>query len=146
MEFQNDKAIYLQIADLICDNILIGKWKEQSRIPSVREIAIELEVNPTISAEDAISVAAKAFETDTTDTIIVRERPSLYIFPKKGEESATYYLVYEVDILSNTPHLNMLYFVDAHSGAIVDKMNKRRDANDYNNDGTVRFLTVPSLL
>ncbi len=98
---------------------------------------IELEVNPTISAEDAISVAAKAFETDTTDTIIVREKPSLYVFPKTGEESATYYLVYEVDILSNTPHLNMLYFVDAHSGAIVEKMNKRRDANEYNNDGTV---------
>lgn len=46
MEFEDNKAIYLQIADFICNNILAGKWMGQSRIPSVREIAIDLEVNP----------------------------------------------------------------------------------------------------
>ncbi|MFA4839047.1 MAG: GntR family transcriptional regulator [Candidatus Neomarinimicrobiota bacterium] len=46
MEFQKDKAIYLQIADYICENILSKKWVENDRIPSVRELAIELEVNP----------------------------------------------------------------------------------------------------
>ena len=46
MEFNENKAIYLQIADIVCENILTGKWVEDERIPSVREIAIELEVNP----------------------------------------------------------------------------------------------------
>jgi len=46
MEFKNDQAIYLQIADFICENILLKKWKEGERIPSVREIAVETEVNP----------------------------------------------------------------------------------------------------
>ena len=46
MEFNENKAIYLQIADFICENVLKGKWIEESRIPSVREIAIDLEVNP----------------------------------------------------------------------------------------------------
>ena len=46
MEFRENKAIYLQIADYVCDNILLGKWKVEQKIPSVRELAIEMEVNP----------------------------------------------------------------------------------------------------
>ena len=46
MEFGNDKAIYLQITDYFCENILLEKWKTGDRIPSVREIAVNIEVNP----------------------------------------------------------------------------------------------------
>jgi GntR family transcriptional regulator len=46
MEFGNNQAIYLQIADHFCENILLEKWKEGDRIPSVREIAVNIEVNP----------------------------------------------------------------------------------------------------
>ena len=46
MEFGNDKAIYLQITDHFCENILLEKWKAGDRIPSVREIAVNIEVNP----------------------------------------------------------------------------------------------------
>ena len=46
MIFDNNKAIYLQISELICENIINKKWKENDRIPSVRDMAINLEVNP----------------------------------------------------------------------------------------------------
>lgn len=46
MEFGNDKAIYLQITDHFCENILLEKWKAGDRIPSIREIAVNIEVNP----------------------------------------------------------------------------------------------------
>lgn len=46
MDFKQDKAIYLQIADYIIENILSGKWNENDRILSVRELAISIEVNP----------------------------------------------------------------------------------------------------
>jgi DNA-binding transcriptional regulator YhcF (GntR family) len=46
MEFKNTKAIYLQIADYICEQILTGRWSENDRIPSVRELGVALEVNP----------------------------------------------------------------------------------------------------
>lgn len=46
MEFKENQAIYLQIADYICESILLKKWKGGERIPSVREIAVDLEVNP----------------------------------------------------------------------------------------------------
>ncbi len=46
MEFNNSRAIYLQISDYICEKILSKEWKEGERIPSVRELAVDVEVNP----------------------------------------------------------------------------------------------------
>ena len=46
MDFDNSKPIYLQIAEVFYENILEKKWKEEERIPSVREIAMLVEVNP----------------------------------------------------------------------------------------------------
>ena len=46
MEFRDNKAIYLQIAEYVCEHILLGKWKTEDKVPSVRELAVELEVNP----------------------------------------------------------------------------------------------------
>ena len=34
MNFKESKAIYLQIADRICDEILLGQFGEEERIPS----------------------------------------------------------------------------------------------------------------
>ncbi|HUB61007.1 MAG TPA: GntR family transcriptional regulator [Puia sp.] len=46
MEFKDNEAIYLQIAGLVCENILTGKWRAGEKILSVRDLAVELEVNP----------------------------------------------------------------------------------------------------
>lgn len=46
MEFRDSQPIYLQIADHFCEQILLQKWNAGDRIPSVREIAVEIEVNP----------------------------------------------------------------------------------------------------
>ena len=46
MEFNNNQAIYLQIADMLCEKILLYSLKQDERIPSVRELAVQLEVNP----------------------------------------------------------------------------------------------------
>lgn len=46
MDFKKQKPIYLQIADQLCERIVAGEWKEDERIPSVRDVAAELAVNP----------------------------------------------------------------------------------------------------
>src|SRR6202035_4415778 len=46
MELKENEAVYLQIAAYVCDNILLDKWPPEQKIPSVRDLAIELEVNP----------------------------------------------------------------------------------------------------
>lgn len=46
MDFKdNNKPIYLQIVDKICDDVLTGRYSDDSRIPSVREFAATVEVN-----------------------------------------------------------------------------------------------------
>ncbi|MBX2850085.1 MAG: GntR family transcriptional regulator [Acidiferrobacterales bacterium] len=46
MEFKEPKGIYLQIADQMCVRILQSEWQTGERIPSIRELAVELGVNP----------------------------------------------------------------------------------------------------
>lgn len=46
MQFQSQDAIYLQIADYIIGNILRGRWRPGDRVPSIRELAMDVEVNP----------------------------------------------------------------------------------------------------
>lgn len=45
MKFKETKSIYQQIADRLCDEILLGNYREEERIPSVREYAATVEVN-----------------------------------------------------------------------------------------------------
>ncbi len=46
MEFRDKQAIYMQIADYFENHILQGKWSSDEKVPSVRQMAVELEVNP----------------------------------------------------------------------------------------------------
>ena len=45
MDFKSSKGIFLQIADNLCNQILEGKLPSGERVPSVRDLATELEVN-----------------------------------------------------------------------------------------------------
>ncbi len=46
MEFRNGKSIFLQIADTITDKVVNGEYAAGEKIPSVRELAAEMGVNP----------------------------------------------------------------------------------------------------
>ena len=66
MNFKENKAIYLQIAEQICDMILIGEYKEDERVPSVREYAAIVEVN--------FNTVMRSFEYLQTSEIIFNKR------------------------------------------------------------------------
>lgn len=46
MEFRDKQAIYLQIAEYVCEQILLKNWLPESRILSIRELATMMEVTP----------------------------------------------------------------------------------------------------
>ncbi|MFD2970250.1 GntR family transcriptional regulator [Sphingobacterium bambusae] len=46
MDFSANKAIYVQIAEHVCEHIMLGTWKDEEKVPSVRDLAVQLEVNP----------------------------------------------------------------------------------------------------
>lgn len=46
IEFDNNLPIYLQIMNYIKKEIIIGNLKAGDKIPAVRELAVELQINP----------------------------------------------------------------------------------------------------
>jgi DNA-binding transcriptional regulator YhcF (GntR family) len=66
MTFTNDKPIYIQMADRLCEEILAGSYKDDDRIPSVREYAVLLEVNT--------NTAVKAYDELSRANIIYNKR------------------------------------------------------------------------
>lgn len=66
MNFENNKAIYEQMADRLCDEIIAGTYKADDRIPSVREYAVMLQVNT--------NTAVKAYELLSREEIIYNRR------------------------------------------------------------------------
>ena len=75
MTFNSDKAIYIQMADRLCDEIISGRYEEDGRIPSVREYAVLLQVNT--------NTAMKAYDQLARDEIIYNRR-GLGYFVKAG--------------------------------------------------------------
>lgn len=80
MEFNQNKPIYLQIADRISERILSGELKEGDRILSVRELGGELGVNP--------NTAMRSYEKLTADGIIYNQRGIGYFVAEGAKKIA----------------------------------------------------------
>ena len=78
MKFKESKSIYLQIADRICDEILQGQYKEEERIPSVREYAATVEVNA--------NTVVRSFDYLQGQDIIYNKRGLGYFVSPGGRE------------------------------------------------------------
>jgi GntR family transcriptional regulator len=46
MEFREQQAIYLQIAEYVCEQILLKQWPLNAKVLSIRDLAVMMEVNP----------------------------------------------------------------------------------------------------
>ncbi|MCF7940659.1 MAG: GntR family transcriptional regulator [Spirochaetia bacterium] len=46
MQFKEKQSIYQQIAEYMYEQVLGGKWPDDTRIPSIRDMAVQMEVNP----------------------------------------------------------------------------------------------------
>ncbi|MDL2243824.1 GntR family transcriptional regulator [Bacteroidales bacterium OttesenSCG-928-J19] len=78
MNFKDNKAIYLQIVERISDEILLGKYLEEERIPSVREYASIVEVN--------FNTVMRSFEYLQTAEIIFNKRGIGYFVAPGAKE------------------------------------------------------------
>ena len=80
MEFSEPKGIYLQIADQIRERILRGEWKAGQRIPSIRELAVELGVNP--------NTVTKSYQKLLERELISNQRGRGYFVGERAAERA----------------------------------------------------------
>ena len=83
MQFRESIAIYLQIADYVCERILLQQWKTGERIPAVRELAVQLEVNP--------NTVMRTYEFLQGQNIIYNQRGIGYFVGPDAIENAAQY-------------------------------------------------------
>lgn len=94
MNFKENKAIYLQIADRICDEVLLEQYREEERLPSVREYAAVVEVNA--------NTVMRSYDYLQTQGIIYNKRGIGYFVSAGAREQILslrrdYFLKEEVD-------------------------------------------------
>jgi DNA-binding transcriptional regulator YhcF (GntR family) len=78
MNYSTNQSIFIQIADQICDRVLSGDYQSDSRIPSVREMAIEMEVNP--------NTVMRSFERLQNHEIIYNKRGIGYFISPEAKD------------------------------------------------------------
>jgi len=78
MEFNAHKPIYLQICDQLYGQILSGELKAEDRLLSVRELGIELGVNP--------NTIMRSYETMQNAGIIYNKRGIGYFIANEAKE------------------------------------------------------------
>lgn len=83
MKFRESQPIYLQIADHVCERILLHEWLPGQRVPSVRELAIDLAVNP--------NTVMRTYEFLQNQEIIYNERGIGLSVSDKGFKNALAY-------------------------------------------------------
>ena len=66
MNFSETTPIYLQIVEYVCEQIVLQKWKTESRIPSVRELGVALQVNP--------NTVLRSYDYLQTNQIVINKR------------------------------------------------------------------------
>lgn len=78
MNFNTNQSIFVQIADRVCDRVLSGEYQADARIPSVRELAVEMEVNP--------NTVMRSFERLQANDIIYNKRGIGYFIASDAEK------------------------------------------------------------
>lgn len=80
MRFSNDRPIFLQIAEALTADVLAGTLAPGDRLPSARDLATSLEVNP--------NTAARALQALADAGIARSERGTGYFVDDAGPEKA----------------------------------------------------------
>lgn len=83
MDFKEQKAIFQQIADRICDEIVQGMYETGGRVPSVREYAARMEVNA--------NTCMRAYDLLQQSGIIYTKRGCGYFVEENAQEQILEY-------------------------------------------------------
>jgi GntR family transcriptional regulator len=84
MNFKESQPIYQQIARYICEQIILDNWKGDDRVPSVRDLGMELQVNP--------NTVVRTFEFLQQREIITNSRGVGYFVSTNGKRNALNWL------------------------------------------------------
>lgn len=118
MQFNQQQTIYLQIVDYICEKILRKEWQDSERIPAVREMAIDVQVNPNTVVRSYAHLEEKQ--------IIFKQRGIGYFIAEDAREKVltlkkTDFLKYEVPALLKKMELLGIHFNEIETQGTVPR-------------------------
>ena len=93
--FDNERPIYIQLVEMIRIDIVSGKFKKGQKLPSVRELALMLKVNPNTMQKALVEIEdEKLIYTERTNGKYVTEDEKLIEKIKKqlAQEKVNNYL------------------------------------------------------
>lgn len=93
--FDNERPIYIQLVEMIRIDIVSGKFKKGQRLPSVRELALVMKVNPNTMQKALVELEdEKLIYTERTNGKYVTEDEKLIEKIKKqlAQEKVNNYL------------------------------------------------------
>ena len=93
--FDNERPIYIQLVEIIRIHIVSGKFKKGQRLPSVRELALMMKVNPNTMQKALVELEdEKLIYTERTNGKYVTENEKLIEKIKKelAQEKVNNYL------------------------------------------------------
>ena len=121
MEFnENTKPIYLQIADRICDQVTAGTYPPGERIPSVRALAAEMQVN--------FNTVMRSFEYLASRDIIANRRGVGYFITEDALEKI------EVERKATFYNDELKYFFSRLTGMAITPAELEKLYTNYLND------------
>ncbi len=96
MKFNDTQPIFVQITNLLYERILAGDWIPGDRIPSVRDLAIELEVNP--------NTVMRTYDRLQSTEVIINKRGIGYYLDEQAHQKVldirrTEFMVAELPVL-----------------------------------------------
>lgn len=93
--FDNERPIYIQLVEMIRIDIISGKFEKGQRLPSVRELALMMKVNPNTMQKALVELEdEKLIYTERTNGKYVTEDEKLIEKVKKklAQEKVNNYL------------------------------------------------------
>jgi GntR family transcriptional regulator len=78
MDFRDGQAIYLQIVEYVCEQILLKQWLPGNKIISIRDLGVAMEVNP--------NTVQRAYDFLQQREIIVNKRGVGYFVDENAVE------------------------------------------------------------
>ncbi len=105
LDFDGEKPIYLQLAEVLEDNVLRGIYAEETQTPSTTELSVSLKINP--------ATAGKALNTLVDEGILYKKR-GVGMFVATGakemilkKRKAEFYSKFVIDLLEEARKLNI---------------------------------------
>lgn len=100
---------------------------------------INISNNPALNENEAMSIIKNI--RGEGNKLSITKNPELVIFPKISDNSADYFLIWNIEVYDSIKYERLAYYINAQNGEIVDKILLTRNGGYFG--GTLKYKYYP---